>query len=490
MRRRTSGAVLANPVLVGAVTVLVIIVAVFLAYNANQGLPFVPTFELKADVPSGAKLVAGNEVREGGYRVGVVSAIQPKKLPDGTAGAQLVLKLDKKATPLPADTTIKIRPRSALGLKYVELERGTAKDTLTDGQTISAGKEALAPELQEFFNIFDEKTRENAQRNLVGYGNGLAFRGADINRALESLPRFFRELPPVMRTLADPDTRLERFFDELADAARISAPLAETMADGFAAGADTFAALSRDPQALKDTIAESPPTLEVGTRALREQRPFLDSLAAVSGDLRGAAAALRTSAPEIERTLRAGVEPLRQSPALNRRLDDSFDALGDLAAAPTTDIGVGQLVDLTDTLNPQLRYLGPYVTVCNYWNAFWTFFADHLTDEDQTGTMQRIQAKSTDGPQADLDSFGESKPVPGYHGQYYNAAIDDQGNADCEAGQRGYPRRLAAGAPPEYDIAVDPETPGNQGPTFFGRPKTVPGQTFSRLPERAPRFRP
>ena len=34
--------IVANPVLVGAVTTLVVIVAVFLAYNANNGLPFVP----------------------------------------------------------------------------------------------------------------------------------------------------------------------------------------------------------------------------------------------------------------------------------------------------------------------------------------------------------------------------------------------------------------------------------------------------------------
>jgi tetratricopeptide (TPR) repeat protein len=33
----------ANPVLIGAVTVLIAIIAVFLAYNANTGLPFVPT---------------------------------------------------------------------------------------------------------------------------------------------------------------------------------------------------------------------------------------------------------------------------------------------------------------------------------------------------------------------------------------------------------------------------------------------------------------
>ena len=41
-RRRAS--IAANPMLIGAATMLVVIVAVFLAYNANNGLPFVPTY--------------------------------------------------------------------------------------------------------------------------------------------------------------------------------------------------------------------------------------------------------------------------------------------------------------------------------------------------------------------------------------------------------------------------------------------------------------
>ena len=53
-------------------TVLVVVVAVFLAYNANSGLPFVPTTQLKVDLANGANLVPGNEVRSGGFRVGVV----------------------------------------------------------------------------------------------------------------------------------------------------------------------------------------------------------------------------------------------------------------------------------------------------------------------------------------------------------------------------------------------------------------------------------
>jgi len=44
MRRRGASSIAANPVLIGAATTLVVIVAVFLAYNANNGLPFVPTY--------------------------------------------------------------------------------------------------------------------------------------------------------------------------------------------------------------------------------------------------------------------------------------------------------------------------------------------------------------------------------------------------------------------------------------------------------------
>src|SRR5262249_2405732 len=69
MRNRNGGIAL-SPVLVGAVTVLVIIVAVFLAYNANNGLPFVSTYDLKARVPNADALVKANEVRIGGARVG------------------------------------------------------------------------------------------------------------------------------------------------------------------------------------------------------------------------------------------------------------------------------------------------------------------------------------------------------------------------------------------------------------------------------------
>ena len=77
MRRRGAG-LAASPTMVGALTVMVVILAVFLAYNANNGLPFVPAYRVTAQVPNADTLVPGNEVRVGGVRVGLVESIEPQ----------------------------------------------------------------------------------------------------------------------------------------------------------------------------------------------------------------------------------------------------------------------------------------------------------------------------------------------------------------------------------------------------------------------------
>jgi len=317
-RRRSSSSIVANPVLVGAVTTLVVLVAVFLAYNANNGLPFVPTRSYKVQLDNGSNLVKGNEVRAGGFRVGVIESLRPVTLPNGRTIAELTLKLDKKTGDVPTDSTATIRPRSALGLKYVEITKGRATNTFHDGDTIPLAHTSVPVQFDDLNKLFDTKTRQASQDNLVGFGNAFTGRGQDLNVTINQLPQLFYYLEPVARNLSSGDTQLGRFFRELSRTAAIVAPVAGVNARLFTDMGTTFAAISRDPAALQDTISQSPSTEQVGATSLRVQRPFLNDTADFSHDLRFATTELRAALPDINPALETGTPVLKRTVAMNQ----------------------------------------------------------------------------------------------------------------------------------------------------------------------------
>ena len=495
MTRRPNRSIVANPVLVGAVTVLVTVIAVVLAYNANRGLPFVPTLDVTVRAYNGAQLTPGSEVREGGLRVGFVKELNTTTLGDGRAAAELRVQLDRTVGDLPTDSTFTIRPRSPLGLKYLELVRGEARSEVQEGHVFSPRQTLIPVQVDDFNRIYDEETRVAARRNTEEVGNLLAGRGESLNRALENLPRMFRHLAPVARNLSDRRTRLGRFFSELGDAARVVAPLSDVQADLFTRTALTFEAISSDPEALKETISRSHPTFQAGIESFPVQRPFLTDSARLARAMQPVARDLRPTLPLINDALETGVPVTRRSVRMYRDLKPALVSLRDLMRDPSTGQALRGLSASARTLQPQIRYHGPFQTVCNFWNYFFTYLGEHFTSDAPFGLAQRNNSKSV-GQQSDsLGSIGAVAPTTGQnyvgppnrgdvahlHGNAYAAAIDDNGNADCESGQRGYARQLSQFRP-DLEIHTDAHIPGNQGPTYQGRARVPRGQTFTREP--------
>lgn len=311
---------LASPVLVGAVTTLVVIVAVFLAYNANNGLPFVPTREVEVMAANGSNLTPGNDVREGGFRVGTLDSLRPVLLPDGTVGALLKLKLDRTSGPLPVDSQAVIRSRSALGLKYVQIVRGSARRTLPDGGIIPLSQTTVPVQFDEIYKTFDRSTRQSSQQNLVVFGDAFAGRGGALNQTIEQLPVLLGYLESVSRNLNDPRTGLANFFTQLDRAAQTLAPIVATQVAAFRDAAVTFDAIVRDPASFQSTIDKSPATLDAGTDSLITTRPFLADLTGFGHDLQTATRQLSPTLPEINLALETAPGPLRRSVALNGQL--------------------------------------------------------------------------------------------------------------------------------------------------------------------------
>jgi ABC-type transporter Mla subunit MlaD len=392
MRRRGSASVAANPILIGAATTLVVIVAVFLAYNANNGLPFVPTYQLTVRVPNAANLVKGNEVRIGGTRVGLVSEIKPVHVTQtDTYQAELTIKLQTSVKPLPNDSTVLIRPRSALGLKYVEITKGTSKQGFEDGATVPLGNaRPKQVEIDEVLNTFDDKTRRAAQLNLLEFGNALAGRGKDLNTFVREVNPLLLHLVPVMRNLSDPDTRLREFFRALGRSASIVAPVAQTQADLFVNLDTTFNALSEVRGDIQQSITGGPPALNAAIKGFPVQRPFLANNQRLFAELRPGVHALRGTANDLADAFEVGTPALKRSVALNKRLESTFRALQRFAEDPLTSLGLRDLRNLAVILNPTLADLRPVQTVCNNLTLWFRNVSSLLSEGDKNGTWQRF----------------------------------------------------------------------------------------------------
>jgi hypothetical protein len=167
-RRRADASILTSPVLIGALTVLVVIVAVVLAYNANSGLPFVPTYDLHVKAVNAEELQRGDGVNEGGALVGIVGSVTPARDRAGQPIAMLNLKLYKNIEPLPRDTTFTIRLKGAIGLKYLAVNRGHDAAGFADNATVPISQSGSSVDFDQVLGMFNPPTRTGVQDTTVG----------------------------------------------------------------------------------------------------------------------------------------------------------------------------------------------------------------------------------------------------------------------------------------------------------------------------------
>ena len=465
MNRRGAASIAANPVLIGAATTLVVIVAVFLAYNANNGLPFVPTYDLKAVVPNAAQLVPGNEVRVGGSRVGVIDDITPQRTDDGRTLAVLSMKLDTVVQPLPRDSTIIVRPRSALGLKYVEITKGNASEGFDTGETIPVARATPEPvDIDEFLRTFDEPTRAASRTNLNEFGSAVALRGQAINDALGIFPTLLSNLQPVMENLSDPKTDLRGFFRGLGQAAAEAAPVGEQQAALFRGLDATFGALADVSGDIQETISTGPPALDAAIEGFPRQRPFLRNSEQLFADFRPGIRALRRAAPDLSRAFEEGQPVLRRSVELNRRLEPTFVALQEFAEDPMTSLGINGLRAAVQILDPTVADLAPLQTECNYGSLFFRNAASLLSEGDSAGTWQRfiivaaVQALNNEGGPSSAPANGGAPENYLHTNPYPNTPGNGRQN-ECEAGNEGWlPGRTVIGNVPGTQTTNTEET--------------------------------
>ena len=152
-----------------------------------------------------------------------------------------------------------------------------------------------------------------------------------------------------------------------------------------------------------------------------------------------------------------------------------------------------------------VRYLGPFQTVCDDWNYWWTYLSEHISEATAFGFAQRVLLMQSNSTQTNnVCDQGATAPVERRQlrlaaraatstctAQTYGAAVDDQGNADCETGQRGYPQKLNYYDPQGRDLDYRPAHARRPGPDLRRpRPRARRRDVHPRTANRGRHARP
>jgi ABC-type transporter Mla subunit MlaD len=465
--RRRDTSIASNPILIGALTVLVTIVAVVLAYNATAGLPFVPTYTLHVEAADASELQHGDAVNmEGGTLVGTVSSITPTRTSSGRAIAILNLKLNDSVKPLPVNSTFTIRLKGSIGLKYLQINRGTANSGFPDGATVPLSQTSTEVDFDQVLSMFTPPTRTGIQRSTIGFGDALAGRGSDLNNAIGAFVPLLGDLSPVASNLASPRTNLAGFFHGLTSYSTALAPVAQTQASLFGNLNMTFRALAGIAHPyLQNTISRTPPAFESTIAGSPVIRPFLTDTALLLHEFRPGAATLSKSAPELAAAFAAGTKNLPGTAALDQRTVVLARKLNEYGQNPAVQGGLDRLTQTAESLRSPLAFLTPVQATCNYVTLFLRNIASLLDEHVTQGGLLRFdQVAITDSP--GYESSPSQRPYTGPAGEisgplhvnpYPNTDSPGQ-TPECAAGNEPYSKKHAAFGNPPGNVGLKTES--------------------------------
>jgi ABC-type transporter Mla subunit MlaD len=460
-RRRHEPGLAGNPVLIGALTVLVTIVAVTLAYNATNGLPFVPSYALHVRATNANELTHGDEVTLGGEQVGVVSSVTPTRDAAGRPIALMNLRLYESIKPLPVNSRFTIRLKGAIGLKYLEISLGDSRHGYPNGATVPVSQTSSEVDFDQVLSMFNPPTRTGVADTTIGFGEALTGRGYDINRAIGAFVPLFDELGPVAHNLAASNTDLAGFFRGLESYTGALAPVAQIQASLVANLDTTFRALAGVAvPSLQETISRTPPLFEATIAGSPVIRPFLSDTATLLHEFSPGFATLSRSAPVLAEAFATGTRNLPGTAALDQRtvaLSQKLDSYGQTSAVAQ---GLDRVTLTASSLRQPLAFLTPVQASCNYVTLFLRNISSLLSEHVSQGTFLRFVQIAID----DLPGRESEPSSRAYTGPASSAAGPLHVNPYPNTDSPGQPAECAAGNEPFRDgHAVIGNPPGNLG---------------------------
>ena len=298
MRRRTT----ANLAMVGAFALLCVGGLGFLAVSMGLNVPGVQLgWRLEASFAGVQGLVPQSDVDVSGVRVGRVTAISA----DGAGGALVDMEIDRGVR-LRQDVRAVLRPKTAIGEKFVELVRrpGSTAAYVADGFRVPRAQTGQAVEIDDVLNQLDPQTRAALSSSLRELGVAVNGRQDDVNAALPEVEQAAANLRPLARVADARQQQIDRILTDLAVILAALADEQDALGHVIVSGDAASGALAKRDQELAGTIQQADRLFASLDQVLADTTPAdRASLARAPGTVQAGRQLVSTLNPAVDRLL-------------------------------------------------------------------------------------------------------------------------------------------------------------------------------------------
>ena len=90
---------------------------------------------------------------------------------------------------MPVDFRATVYSKSVLGLKFLDLIKGSSREMLPRRRDDAVSQTSLPVQIDQVFGMFEYADAAAIQQDLVGFGDTFAARGSAFNDTVASLPQ-------------------------------------------------------------------------------------------------------------------------------------------------------------------------------------------------------------------------------------------------------------------------------------------------------------
>ncbi|TMC50181.1 MAG: MCE family protein [Chloroflexi bacterium] len=283
-----------NAVMVAIFTVLCIVGLEFLAINIGQpphfGRDVRAVFSDADGVPTAA------DVRVAGVVVGKVTAVGHD--PRFPASSVVTMNITDGNLTLHGNAIAKVKPKTLLGEKFVDLQVGNDAGGPLIDDTIPQEQTGKSVANDEIFNAFDKQTRDQQKQVLQALDAATTGRSGDIQQILPQLQAVVHNLSPLARVYEKDNPEVDTIFVNLDTVMRTLADEHQQLAGLLANGNVALGAIAQKDDALIGTLREfsnvaaefnaaAAPTVDAQRQSLQRLAPTLDSLSRFLDQIEG-----------------------------------------------------------------------------------------------------------------------------------------------------------------------------------------------------------